>query len=90
MLLDTQKHLESKRSWIDSLELQLNNITLDRDVVRKNNVMLMKQRNNYCNSAKRLYAKLIDLHLSSGKSKEQHRKLLPFLVFEREKIDTTS
>ena len=33
---------------------------------------------------------MTELHHSSDISKEQHRKLLPFLSFEREKVDATS
>ena len=58
---------------------------LDNDVR-----MLLAQRNIYCNSTKILYAKLTTLHHSSNIRKEKHRKLLPFLVFEREKVDSLS
>ena len=63
--LDAQKHLESKGSRIDSLELQLNNITLDRELITTNNVIIMKQKNIHYNSAKRMYAKSTILHHSS-------------------------
>ena len=51
---------------------------------------MLAQRNIYCNSAKILYAKLTALHHSSDISKEHHRKLLPFLAYEREKVDVIS
>ena len=52
LLLETKKCLETKRSRVDYLELQLKNITLDRDDVREDKCWLMKQRNIYCNSEK--------------------------------------
>ena len=82
--------LEVKKSVVESLELQLRTVTIDRDSVRADNLLLVKQRNIYCNSAKRLYAKWTEMHHSSEICKEQHRKLLPFLAFKREKIDETS
>lgn len=67
----------------------MNNITLGRESLRAENVMLRKQQNIYCNSAKRMYLKLIEVYHLSEIWKEQYRNLFPFLVYEREKIDTT-
>ena len=63
---------------------------VDRDNFITDNKILLKQRNIYCNSAKRLYRKLPELHHSCEISREQHRKLLSYLAFEREKVDETS
>ena len=68
----------------------MTNVNCDRDNLDKEVRLLLAQRNIYCNSAKRLYAKLTALHHSSEISKEQHRKLLPFLEIEREKVDVVS
>ncbi|XP_023748037.1 uncharacterized protein LOC111896263 [Lactuca sativa] len=87
-LLETQRKLESKIAKIDHLELQITNVMCDRDSLSNDNKILLKQRNIYCNTAKRLYGKLIALHHSLDISKEQHMKLLPFLAYEREKIDS--
>ena len=65
----------------------MKNVNTDRDNLDRDVRLLLAQRNIYYNSAKRLYAKLTALHHSSEISKEQHRKLLPFLAFEREKVD---
>ena len=64
----------------------MTNINCDRDNLDKEVRLLLAQRNIYCNSTKWLYAKLTTLHHSSEISKEQHRKLLPFLKFKREKV----
>ncbi|KAL7618630.1 hypothetical protein Lser_V15G03678 [Lactuca serriola] len=89
-LLETQKKLDLKISRIDCLELQITNIMVDRDNLSRDNKLLLAQRNIYCNAAKRLYGKLTQLHHSCEISKEQHRKLLPFLAFERTKVDNIS
>ena len=62
----------------------------DRDSIRSKNKDLHKKQNIYCNTAKGLYGRLTTLHHSSDIIKEQHRKLLPFSAFRREKIDSIS
>ena len=89
-MLETQKILDTKRSKVEYLKLQIKNINSDRNILETDVNMLLAQQNIYCNSTERLYAKLTALHHSSDISKEQHRKLLPFLTFEREKIDSIS
>ena len=89
-LAETRRQLDIKRSRVDYLELQMKNVNCDRDSLDRDVRLLLAQRNIYCNLAKRLYAKLTALHHSSEISKEQHRKLLPFLEYEREKVDVVS
>ncbi|XP_052627545.1 uncharacterized protein LOC128134134 [Lactuca sativa] len=89
-LLETQKKLDLKITRIDCLELQITNIMVDRDNLSSDNKLLLAQRNIYCNAAKRLYGKITELHHSCEISKEQHRKLLPFLAYERAKVDNIS
>ncbi|XP_023737287.1 uncharacterized protein LOC111885248 [Lactuca sativa] len=89
-LVETQRMLEAKKAKIDHLEMQITNIMINIDSFNGGNRISLKQRNIYCNSAKRLYCKITELHHSSDISKEQHKKLLPFLSFEREKGDATS
>lgn len=86
-LLETRKMLDSKVTRIDYLELQVSNIMEDREQLGKEVNLLLAQRNVFCNSAKRLYGKLTELHHSCEISKEQHRKLLPFLAYDRAKVD---
>ena len=87
---ETRRELEIKRSRVEKLEMQIKNVDCDRNNLTNDVRLLLAQRNIYCNSAKRLYAKLTALHHSSDISKEQHRKLLPFLEYEREKVDVVS
>src|SRR3954471_8409233 len=49
-------------------------------VVTAQNQLLMKQRNIFCNTARRLYAHLTRLHHSCVISDTQHKRLLPFLT----------
>ncbi|XP_023733619.1 uncharacterized protein LOC111881461 [Lactuca sativa] len=86
-LLETKKKLDAKTSKVDCLELQIKNIMCDRETLANEINILLVQRNIYCNSAKRQYGKLTDLHHSCEISKEQYRKLMPFLAYERAKVD---
>ena len=52
LLLEIQKRFVTKRSRVNNLELQLKNITLDRNIVRADKYVLMKLHNIYCNSVK--------------------------------------
>nr|KAJ0207989.1 hypothetical protein LSAT_V11C500266000 [Lactuca sativa] len=89
-LVETRRELENKRSRVDKLELLMQNVKCDRNNLEKEVRLLLAQRNIYCNSAKHLYAKLTALHHLSEISKEQHRKLLPFLEYECEKVVVVS
>lgn len=51
-LYNTRNKIEDKNSRLESLNLKLNNFTIDRYFVRKDNMLLVKQRNIYCNTAK--------------------------------------
>ena len=70
-LLQVQKQLDFKKIKIESLELQITKIMCDRDSLSSEVKLLLAQRNIYCISAKRLYAKLTALHHSSDIIKEQ-------------------
>ena len=53
--------------------------------MRLDSCILLKQRSIYYNSAKRLYAKLIDLYLSPDISKEHHRSQIDSTSYDYEK-----
>lgn len=82
-LYEAHNILEENKSNIESSVLYITNLMYDRDSLRIDNQMLVAQRNIYCNTAKRLYDKLIDLYHSTDIFIEQHRKLLPFITFKR-------
>nr|KAJ0198423.1 hypothetical protein LSAT_V11C700376100 [Lactuca sativa] len=89
MAFDGQER-DMKRFWEPSIFTLSTKMLKEHVALVKEVRLLLAQRNIYCNSAKRLYAKLTALHHLSEISKEQHRKLLPFLEFERKKVDVVS
>lgn len=54
-LYDARNRIEDKNSKIESLNLNLNNVTINRDSIRMDNILLIKHRNIYYNTTKRLY-----------------------------------
>lgn len=81
-LYEARNNLEDKRGRIESLDLKIMNTMTDRDSIRMDNNLIVKQRNIYCNITKRMYGKLTPPYHSLDICKEQHRKLLPFISFE--------
>lgn len=64
-LYEVKNKAEEKNSGIDSLSTKLLNISMDKDVVRMDNIMYVKQRNIYFNTTKWLYVFLNALYHSS-------------------------
>lgn len=71
LLYETCNKLEERNSKIDDLELTIMNITMDRDSIRMENCMLVKQRNIYYNTTKCLYGKLTNLYHFSDICKQK-------------------
>lgn len=61
LLYEVDNKLEEKNSEIEGLEFKITNIMTDRDSIRMDNCMFVKQRNIDCNIAKYLYGKLTNL-----------------------------
>lgn len=76
------KKVEEKKVVIESVDLRIPNLLIDIDVIRMYNIMPVNQHNIYCNSARRLYVKMIELHHFTKTCSEQHHKLLHFLVIK--------
>lgn len=70
----------SKNSRIMGLNFKLNNVTLDCDFLRLDNILLTKQRNINCNPARWIYGKLMLLYHSfeiNGPSLKESRNDIP-------------
>lgn len=87
---EARNKLWKKKTMIESLDLKLTNVMVDRDSLRMGNSLLLKQTKIYCNTANRFYGKLTDPYHSSEIYKEQHVKLLPFVNFKRDLVDETT
>ena len=58
-------------------------------LLRTENELLLKQRNMFCNIAKRLYSNITQLYHNSSISEKMHKQMLPFLEMKIE-IDPTA
>ncbi|TLX70169.1 hypothetical protein E9993_22550 [Labilibacter sediminis] len=77
-------------SLIDSLKLRVSILENENTHVEQERILMLKQRNIFCSTAKRLYAKITDIYHSSAVSKDQHRKLLPFFEMSVRNADALS
>lgn len=62
LLYEARNKLDDKNSKIEGLKLKIKNIICDRDSLRRDKFMLVKQRNMNCNTTKHIYGKLTDLY----------------------------
>ena len=73
---------------IEKLKLRVSILENENNHIENERVQMMKQRNIFCSTAKRLYAKITDIYHSSAVSKDQHKKLLPFFELCVENADS--
>ena len=78
-LVEAKNKIEDWRTKHERLESKLESVSDDVIRLTVQNQLLMKQRNIFCNSARRLYAHLTRLYHSCVISKQQHQRLLPYL-----------
>lgn len=78
-LYNAINRFKEKNSRIEGLNFKLNNVPLDHDSVRLDNILLTKQRIIYCNTTKRIYGKLTLLYHTYEICKEQHHRNFFFL-----------
>ena len=71
--------IETRNAKIEKLEnIKIHNMD-DILMLRTENESLLKQRNMFCNIAKRLYSNITKLYHNSSISENMHRQMLPFL-----------
>ncbi|KAL4564910.1 hypothetical protein LXL04_028986 [Taraxacum kok-saghyz] len=76
--------IETRNAKIDKLEnIKIHNMD-DIIMLRTENETLLKQRNMFCNIAKRLYSNITKLYHNSAISENMHRQMLPFLEMKTE------
>ncbi|KAL4581752.1 hypothetical protein LXL04_006280 [Taraxacum kok-saghyz] len=78
-LSDCRIGIEERNVKIEKLEnIKIHNMD-DIYTLRKENESLLKQRNMFCNIAKRLYSHITQLYHNSSISEKLHKQMLPFL-----------
>ncbi|KAL4590865.1 hypothetical protein LXL04_003810 [Taraxacum kok-saghyz] len=88
-LSDCRLGIETRNTKIEKLEnIKIHNMD-DIYMLRNENESLLKQRNMFCNIAKRLYSNITMLYHNSSISEKMHRQMLPFLEMKID-IDATA
>ncbi|KAI3510699.1 hypothetical protein L1887_17832 [Cichorium endivia] len=93
----TEQELLSLRGRVESLKLALEKSNLriclleeNREKNLSNHDVILKQRNIFCETAKRLYAHITRIYHSADVCNVQHRQLLPFIEFKLKEVDSIS
>ncbi|KAI3503843.1 hypothetical protein L1887_32297 [Cichorium endivia] len=93
----TEQKLLSFRGRVESLKLALEKSNLriclleeNREKILNNHDVILKQRNIFCETAKRLYAHITSIYHSVDVCNVQHRQLLPFIEFKLKEVDSIS
>ncbi|KAI3505861.1 hypothetical protein L1887_28170 [Cichorium endivia] len=78
---------EERRMRIEALEHELVRATDDVIYVKRDNFLLVKQRNIFGLIAKRIYNNITQLHLDCDIGRGLHKMILPFLELKEDEID---
>lgn len=76
-----------RRLRIDEFQVEISRAKDDVIIWKQHNMIVVKQRNIFCQIAHRLYNNISQLYLIYEIAKEKHRKMCPFLEFKDEEID---
>ncbi|KAI3510835.1 hypothetical protein L1887_17972 [Cichorium endivia] len=89
-LLSLRGRLESQKLTIEKANLRISLLEENREKFLNNHDVILKQRNIFCETAKRLYAHITRIYHSADVCNVQHRQLLPFIEFKLKDVDSIS
>ncbi|KAI3493456.1 hypothetical protein L1887_41848 [Cichorium endivia] len=86
-LLSLRGRVESQKLALEKANLRICLLEENREKFLNNHDVILKQRNIFCETAKRLYAHITRIYHSAD---VQHRQLLPFIEFKLKEVDSIS
>ncbi|KAI3507628.1 hypothetical protein L1887_22617 [Cichorium endivia] len=89
-LLSLRGKVESQKLGIEKANLRISLLEENREKFLNNHDVILKQRNIFCETAKRLYAHITRIYHSADVCNVQHRQLLPFIEFKLKDVDSIS
>ncbi|KAI3518300.1 hypothetical protein L1887_06871 [Cichorium endivia] len=89
-LLSLRGRVESQKLAIEKANLRISLLEENREKFLNNHDVILKQRNIFCETAKRLYAHITRIYHSADVCNDQHRQLLPFIEFKLKDVDSIS
>ncbi|KAI3505885.1 hypothetical protein L1887_28203 [Cichorium endivia] len=82
--------VESQKLTIEKANLRISLLEENREKFLNNHDVILKQRNIFCETAKRLYAHITRIYHSADVCNVQHRQLLTFIEFKLKDVDSIS
>ncbi|KAI3493173.1 hypothetical protein L1887_42163 [Cichorium endivia] len=89
-LLSLRGRVESQKLALEKANLRICLLEENREKFLNNHDVILKQRNIFCETAKRLYAHITKIYHSADVCNVQHRQLLPFIEFKLKEVDSIS
>ncbi|KAI3499681.1 hypothetical protein L1887_35486 [Cichorium endivia] len=89
-LLSLRGRVESQKLALEKANLRICLLEENREKFLNNHDVILKQRNIFCETAKRLYAHITRIYHSADVCNVQHRQLLPFIEFKLKEVDSIS
>ncbi|KAI3515945.1 hypothetical protein L1887_14851 [Cichorium endivia] len=89
-LLSLRGRVESQKLALEKANLRICPLEENREKFLNNHDVILKQRNIFCETAKRLYAHITRIYHSADVCNVQHRQLLPFIEFKLQEVDSIS
>ncbi|KAI3503712.1 hypothetical protein L1887_32161 [Cichorium endivia] len=89
-LLSLRGSVESQKLALEKANLRICLLEENREKFVNNHDVILKQRNIFCETAKRLYAHITRIYHSADVCNVQHRQLLPFIEFKLKEVDSIS
>ncbi|KAI3723807.1 hypothetical protein L2E82_35565 [Cichorium intybus] len=89
-VISLKRKLKGLCGALEKNQLRIDILEESREQYVKNNELLLKQRNIFCETAKRLYAFITRIYHSSDINLDHHKKLLTFIEFKLKDVDSLS
>ncbi|KAI3782316.1 hypothetical protein L2E82_12358 [Cichorium intybus] len=89
-LLSLRGRVENLKLALEKSNLRISLLEENREKILNNHDVILRQRNIFCETAKRLYAHITRIYHSADVCNIQHRQLLPFIEFKLKEVDSIS
>ncbi|KAI3791004.1 hypothetical protein L2E82_04512 [Cichorium intybus] len=89
-LLNLRGRVENLKLALEKSNLRISLLEENREKILNNHDVILRQRNIFCETAKRLYAHITRIYHSADVCNIHHRQLLPFIEFKLKEVNSIS
>ncbi|KAI3515988.1 hypothetical protein L1887_14895 [Cichorium endivia] len=89
-ILNLRGRVKSLKLSLEKSSIRISLLRDNREKHLNNHDVILRQRNIFCENARRLYAHITHIYHSADLCNVQHRQLLPFLEFKLKNVDSIS